>query len=269
VARGQADDAGEVGPASAPPGGAADAEDRAAALLGRWQAHHEDAPAASGDAGSPDVATPVAPRHAAPRPPTTGRATDAVTAGREIMDALARADEPARDAAPAPRTPRHAATPAPTTAEPAPAAGPEVGPSLNVDFEPRLGARQVVGTLLLVSAAATAAAAYLAYDDARPLTLGAAGTLLVLTLLLYAVRAGSAVTYLAIRSGQLEVRRAKELERFDLTSRFTRIEVVGKPGRPGWKVLLGRFGREPLVITGSDVDPHRFTAELERYRPRA
>ena len=56
-------------------------------------------------------------------------------------------------------------------------------------------------------------------------------------------------------------------EVFDLTSRFTRLEVVGKPGRPGWKVLMARFGRDPLVIDSSMVDPATFTAALERHRP--
>ena len=96
----------------------------------------------------------------------------------------------------------------------------------------------------------------------------AAGTLLAVTLVLYAVRAGSTPTLVAIRSGQLEVTRGKTHEVFDLTSRFTRIEVVGKPGGRGWKVLFGRFGRDPLVINSSIVDPEKFTAELERYRWR-
>jgi hypothetical protein len=207
-----------------------------------------------------------APRHAAPRRAArddlpAGRATDSVLAGREVLDALGRTAPPEAPA------PKHAAAPPAPPAAAAPR-GPEVGPSLNVDFDPRLRARRLVGLLLLVSLAATGLAAWLAYDDPRPITLGAAGTLLALTLLLYAVRAGSAPTYLAIRSGQLEVRRGKTLEKFDLTSQFTRIEVVGTPGRPGWKVLFGRFGRDPLVITSSLVDAKQFSAELERYRPR-
>ncbi len=138
-----------------------------------------------------------------------------------------------------------------------------------MEFPPKLGARRVVGALLLVALAATGAAAYVAYEDPRPLTLGGAGTLLVVTLALYAVRAGSSPTLIAIRAGQLEVTRGRSVERFDLTSRFTRIEVVGKPGRLGWKVLLGRFGKDPLVITSAVVDPKSFTAELARYRPRS
>ncbi|WP_323791492.1 hypothetical protein, partial [Nocardioides sp.] len=163
---------------------------------------------------------------------------------------------------------RPVAPPAAKPQVPARSESAEPGRSLNVEFAPKLAARRIVGVFLLVLLAATVGAAFLAYADARPLTLGAAGTLLALTLVVYAIRAGSAPTYLAIRSGQLEVVRGKTMEKFDLTSRFTRIEVVGTPGRPGWKVLLGRFGRDPLVISGSIVDPKRFMAEMERYRPK-
>ena len=281
----------------------------------------------------PDVTPPAEgvrrPKHAALRTfPPIERATDSVTASRDVMDALGAPTPPAQapesSGAPAKprspgsrRAPRHAAptrrkataaeptTPSTTPAPPAPPTPPksaapsapadttstpwhppsrppsplpappasrpraaEPGRSLNVEFEPKLVARRVVGVLLLLLVVATAGAAFLAYDDARPLTLGAAGTLLALTLVVWAIRAGSAPTYVAIRSGQLEVVRGKTKEKFDLSSRFTRIEVVGTPGRPGWKVLLGRFGRDPLVISGSIVDPKRFTTELERYRPK-
>lgn len=144
---------------------------------------------------------------------------------------------------------------------------PEVGPSLNVEFPPKNGVRRIIVLLMLISFAATCAAAYVAYNDQRTLTLGGAGTLLVLTLVLYGVLATSMPTQIAIRSGQLVVTRGKVIEKFDLTSRFTRIEVVGKPGRPGWKVLLGRFGRDPFVINSSVIDAKAFCAELERYRP--
>ena len=117
-------------------------------------------------------------------------------------------------------------------------------------FAPRLGTRRVLGLLLLASLAATVGAGYIAYDEPRTFSVGIACTLLFVTLVLYAVRAGSSPTHLAIRGGQLEVVRGSKREIFDLTSRYTRVQVVGRPGRRGWKVLLGRFGRDPLVIDG-------------------
>lgn len=211
----------------------------------------------------------AASRHVAPRRVALpeDRATDSVTASREVVGVLASEEPPAPEQ---PRDPRQADAAASRSSRRPQVRGaaPEVGPSLNVEFPPKLGARRVISALLLLGLVATSATAYLAYDDPRPLTLGGAGTLLVVTLALYGVRASSSPTQLAIRSGQLEVTRGKSVERFDLTSRFTRIEVVGRPGRPGWKVLLGRFGKSPLVITSSVVDAKSFTAELARYQPR-
>lgn len=222
-----------------------------------------DAPsdaASDGPSDAPGTGTRARPKHAAPTPAATWRPP--VSPPGSTASIPSRGKRAASPAATAPTTAR-------ATTGRGDSVAASVGPSLNVDFAPRTLARRIVGLLLLVSLALTAGAGYLAYQDARPLTLGAAGTLLAVTLVLYAVRAGSSTTYLAIRSGQLEVRRGKTLEKFDLTSRFTRIDVVGRPGRPGWKVLLGRFGRDPLVISAALVDPKSFMAELERYRPSA
>ncbi|WP_139977403.1 hypothetical protein [Nocardioides litoris] len=258
-----------------------DEPDRAAELLGRWQAHH---------AGEPDP-------HPAPHDPSHDRADDDVRSATESAGSGAgRPTDPlessARTATPrrarARQAPRVAdqnevarevvealGVAAPTGPEPeAPAprpvrsGPPPVGESTDVVFAPRTLLRRLVGVLVLLSLLATAYAGWRAYDDPTTLTLGVAGTLLVLTLVLYAVRVSASPTRLAIHSGQLEVVRGSSREVFDLTSRFTRFEVVGQPGRRGWKVLLARFGRDPLVIDSSMVDPAGFTAALERHRPR-
>lgn len=247
--------------------------DPAAELLGRWQAHLAGTSESSADdaategpsagpadpAPSPEPPAP-APRHAAGlvlgrRRTPAPRGTDQTEAGRGVVEALG-APDPAPVAAPE----------RPRRREPAPA---PAGRTTDVEFAPRVLARRVTGLLLLVMLPLSVAAAYLAYDDPRTLTVGVAGTLVVLTLALYGVRVGATPTRLAIRSGQLEVVRGSSREIFDLTSRFTRLEVVGRPGRPGWKVLLARFGRDPLVIDSSVVDPVAFTAALERHRPPA
>jgi 8-oxo-dGTP pyrophosphatase MutT (NUDIX family) len=234
--------------------------DPAADLLGRWQAHHAGPGRTTGD-GSPrgsveqgeSSTTTSAPRHAAPPSvPTTSRST----AAREVVEALG---------IPTPSEPTLTAP----AARPAPPAPPPPRATTDVDFPPRLLARRVLGVLLLALVAATAAAGYLAYDEPTTLGVGGAGTLLVLTLVVYAVRVGSTPARLAIRGGQLEVVRGSRREVFDLTSRFTRWEVVGRPGRPGCKVLMARFGRDPLVIDSSMVDPALFTSALERHRPRS
>ncbi len=137
---------------------------------------------------------------------------------------------------------------------------------MNVDFSPRRGTRRVTGVLLLVTLVATAGAGWVAYDEPTTLTIGLACTLLSVTLAISGARAGASTMELSTRGGQLEVRRGSRREIFDLTSRYTQIEVVGAPGRRGWKVLLGRFGRDPLVIDSSVVDPRTFTEALQRYR---
>ncbi|WP_148611922.1 hypothetical protein [Nocardioides rubriscoriae] len=230
----------------------------------------------------------VAPRHAAARlapPPTrppSARGFDQTEAGREVVEALLAAPEPVSAAAPEPNPDaRPDPTPDPGPArKPVPAAtalrrdrrrdtrpDSAAGRSTDVVFPPRVVLRRVLGLLLLVLLAATILLGYLAYRDRTTLSIGLAGTLVVATLATYGVRVGATPTYLAIRSGQLEVVRGQQREVFDLTSRFTRMEVVGKPGRRGWKVLMARFGRDPLVIDSSMVDPASFTAALERHRP--
>lgn len=195
-----------------------------------------------------------------PRHPAAGASPgDSFAASRAIIDALSSTST-------TPPTP--ADVPPPEPPPPSAEGQPVVGRSTDVVFPPRLGTRWVVGLLVLVALVATAGAAYVAYDDPGPLTLGAAGTLLVVTLVLYAVRAGSSPARLAIHNGQLEVRRGGQREVFDLTSRYARIEVVGTPGRRGWKVLFGRFGRDPFVVDASMVDPQRFTAALGQHRQR-
>ena len=45
------------------------------------------------------------------------------------------------------------------------------------------------------------------------------------------------------------------------------MQVIGEPGRRGWKVLFLRRGMSPFVIDSSMVDPHEFTSVLRYYRP--
>ena len=229
------------------------------------------APATPGEPEVPEPPeAPGAPRHAAPRADPRRRRTpphgaDQVEAGREVVEALGLnppavpQPEPAEEAGPAP-----SAGARPLRARSAPV----LGTSADVEFAPRLLVRHVLAWLLVGSFVASVAAVYVAYREPRTISVGVAGTLVVLTLVLYGLRATASPARLAIRGGQLEVVRGSTREVFDLTSRFTRMEVVGRPGRRGWKVLMARFGRDPLVIDASMVDPSAFTAALERHRPR-
>ncbi|WP_160004782.1 hypothetical protein [Nocardioides sp. AX2bis] len=93
------------------------------------------------------------------------------------------------------------------------------------------------------------------------------GIAVALTLVLWAVRSSTSVARLAVEGGQLTVTRNGETWRCDLASRATPIEVVGTPGRRGWKVVFARRGRPPYVVDSSVVDPAHFTRVLAHYRP--
>jgi hypothetical protein len=142
-----------------------------------------------------------------------------------------------------------------------------VGVSTNADFAPRTGPRRLVGLLLLVSLVGTAVAGYRAYADDTTFNLGLAGTLGMLTLVIWAVRTGSAPVRMSVRSGQLEVVSSEGRFVFDLASRYTPIEVVGRPGRRGWKVLFLRRSMAPFVVDASMVDPEEFMRVLRQHRP--
>jgi hypothetical protein len=147
------------------------------------------------------------------------------------------------------------------------AAPPPPGPSTNVDFAPRTRASRVVGMLLLIALVGAAVAAYAVYRNRTTLTIGLAATLGLLVMIIWAVRAGSPPPRLSVHAGQLEVIQAGGRFVFDLSGTYTPIEVVGRPGDRGWKVLFLRRNMDPFVIDSSMVDPHEFMKVLRRFRP--
>lgn len=139
--------------------------------------------------------------------------------------------------------------------------------STNVEFPVRAGVPHALAILLVAGAAATAVASYLAWQQPTTTTVGAAGALGLLTLVVWAARAGSAMTVLSIRHGQLTVRRGGRLEVVDLANHHTPIAIVGQPGQRRWRVLIERPGLPLTVISPAMVNPHLFTAALQRIRP--
>ncbi|WKN48105.1 hypothetical protein [Nocardioides sp. Arc9.136] len=252
-------------------------QERAGSRRGRLRPRRDDqAPEAAGDPVADPEADPVvtdavpeAPAEVPAGPtPEEVRAAEArvaeearVAAGERIAAQLEAARVAERETRPA----RPVRSPAPPAAAAARATVDDA--STNHVFRPRTGARRVVGLLLLVLLAATAGAAYAASRDQTTTTLGLAGTLAVLTLVVWAVRAGSAPTRMSVTAGQLEVLRGGGRFVFDLRSPHTPIEVVGEPGSRGWKVLFLRRSMEPFVVDSTMVDPEEFTAVLRRHRP--
>lgn len=138
-------------------------------------------------------------------------------------------------------------------------------------FRPRTAARRVTGLLLLAALAGTTFLAWRAYQDRARADLEDDLVLLaiaaVLTLVLWAARASTSVTHVEMESGRLSVTRNGDTWRCDLAGRGTPVEVVGTPGRRGWKVVFPRPGRSPHVVDASMVDPAHFTRVLAHYRP--
>lgn len=254
----------------------------------------------------PPAPVPEATAPAPPAPPAPAAGPDTRVAGRSVVEALrapepepaapapappapvveqpvrATASEPAkgvRVSTPVPRTSYQASSrPAPEAVAPAPVVrrGRWTEPEANrlaldattdVDFPVRGGARRVLALVLLVCVTATGAMAYVASQERDPASIGIAGVLGFLTLVVWAVRAGCTTTQLSLRRGQLTIRRAGHVELIDIGSHHTPIAIVGEPGHRRWTVLLERPGLPLVVINASMVDPHWFTSALYRLRP--
>jgi hypothetical protein len=180
-----------------------------------------------------------------------------------------RADKPAFPAATtavtAPATPS-TSTSAVAGEPPEAAAAPASPVPYEIDFRPRAGARTVVGLLVLAGLAATGLACWRAYQDRTTVSVGIAATVGLLTGILWAVRAGSSVSRLRLVGSRLELVRDGTRLVFDLADPHTAVEVVGTPGRRGWKVVFPRRNMSPVVVDASMVDPHELTRAVEFHR---
>ena len=135
----------------------------------------------------------------------------------------------------------------------------------SVEFKARAGARRVTGLLTLLGMAATGYLGWVAYQERTTVAYGIAGTVGLLTIVLWAAWATTSVSHLHVHGGVLEVQRAGKTERFDLTSHYTKIRTVGTPRSSRWKVLIDRPANTPFVIDRTMVDPKAFTRVLEAY----
>ncbi|WGL52151.1 hypothetical protein P5P86_19640 [Nocardioides sp. BP30] len=134
-------------------------------------------------------------------------------------------------------------------------------------FKPRRGTERLLGVLLVLFLALTAAAAVWAWSDRTYLSYGVAGVLAVLTAIVWATRTGASPTRLTLRGSELEIIRNGSRALFDLAGPQTVIEMRGEPGERRWKVLIQRRSMSPYVIDGSMVDPGEMTQVLRYFRP--
>lgn len=186
-------------------------------------------------------------------------------AARDVLAALQGGAITAPEASEGCRTPQHAASP--PTVEPAP---PErVGAGLDAfETRPRTTARRLTGLLLLATAGAAGLVGWAAVT-ARDTTLG--GVALILTALaigLWFLRVIAVPTTVSLLGPRLEVRQGGRQYVWDLASAYSPVDHVrGRPGRPGWRVVMRNADGSSFAIDGSMVPAKRFTEILSRYRP--
>ncbi|MGI8645393.1 MAG: hypothetical protein ACR2JD_03595, partial [Nocardioides sp.] len=135
------------------------------------------------------------------------------------------------------------------------------------EFAPRQGTRMIAGVLLLAALVAAATSAYLAWQERTTATLGILATLFLLVLVIWATRASTAPAHVKIHSGRLTVQQTSGIRHFDLASKYTPLHLKGRPGLPGWKVIIEQRDAAPFVISSSMVDPKEFMRVLRYYRP--
>jgi hypothetical protein len=213
-----------------------------------------------------------------PQPPKARRVASAPPTGDAARDLVA-AKARARAAEPAPQ-------PAPqveagTVAVEAPPE-PEVAPAPRrvskhdqvatempgvYKFAPKKTSRRLLTIALLCGLVFSAYFVNAAVDTKDTASMGLAAIVLLATAMVWAIRAGAAPTTLEVHQGQLEVVRQGGRYVFDLASNYTQIEVRGRPGRHGWRVLFPRRGMAPFAVDATMVDPDDFMRVLRFFRP--
>lgn len=132
-----------------------------------------------------------------------------------------------------------------------------------VEFARRNGMHAFAGFLLLVSLVGCAISGYLLWATGDTVHQGILAGCGVMVLLMWGIRAATTPTRVSVSNGILEIARTGQPVSFDLTSRYTVIEVHERP----WKVTVAKAGLAPMTITREIVDPKAFMAVLRYYRP--
>ncbi len=223
-----------------------------------------------------------APTKAAPKRRHVARKRRLETRGRRVRDTPTGTGDAARGLiaaarASAPVAPKRAlGRSAPPAVEPvpqpaaaavvqAPASTPMEMPAV-YEFAPLKSSRRFLSLMLIGALAGSGYFGYLAYLTRDSVDIGVAAIAILVTLVIWGIRAGASVTRLSVRQGQLEIVRQGGRMVFDLTSRYTTIEVVGRPGSKKWKVLFLRRGVPPVVVDATMVDGREFMKILGFFR---
>jgi hypothetical protein len=139
----------------------------------------------------------------------------------------------------------------------------------HIVFPQRTTARTLTGVLLLPVLAGTGVAAWRASHGPTATAVALAVGLAVASLVLAVARARTGAARLSVTGSRLEILRAGTRMVFDLADPDTAVEIVGTPGRRGWRVVFQRRVLAPAVVDASMVDPRAFTPVVEFHRARA
>ncbi|TIC88364.1 DUF1192 domain-containing protein [Nocardioides sp. GY 10113] len=72
----------------------------------------------------------------------------------------------------------------------------------------------------------------------------------------------------SVTRGIVHIQKGDSTHRFDVRdSSATVVEMVGRPGDPGWELRFYRRGLDPFVIDASMVDAHDLVGQLREWRP--
>lgn len=151
------------------------------------------------------------------------------------------------------------------------------GDSLSLfDGEPQAGDRltgdgsdpRVLSMVLGATAVVAGMVALLTLLNGKLVTpFGIAMVLITIGLGWAAARTRVVPVEVSIVRGVVYVEQGESTHRFDVRRPETAIEVVGRPGEPGWAVRFPRKAMEPFVIDGSMVDAEQFLRQLREHRP--
>ncbi len=206
------------------------------------------------------------PRLPSPRPTPTPRTPRRTTRVGPLASSLRAGVARAISGAPEPEAPA-APLAAPPAAPPLRTTPTRPADALPTELHSPGGTRAAAGLVLLLGLVATGVAGYVAYRDPTETAWGVTGVLGLLSAIVWAVRASASRTRMTLHAGRLEIQSAAGRHVFDLANPHTPIEVRGRPGSRGWKVLFHRRAMAPFVVDSSMVDAAAFTDVLLHHRP--
>ncbi|MEQ6901602.1 hypothetical protein [Nocardioides sp. YIM 152588] len=128
--------------------------------------------------------------------------------------------------------------------------------------------RQLLSKVLTVTAVVAGLVALLAVRTGTLFSaFGVLMVVLTVGLAWAAVRTRVVPVEVSVTRGIVYVTRGDSTHRFDVRESASSVQMVGRPGDPGWQLQFPRRGLDPFVIDASMVDADDFVRRLREWRP--